>query len=71
MAATRRLTGLSHRQLRYYDQRGLVVPARSGGRHRLYTDGDIQRLLGVRRLLAAGLTVAAAARRLDQEPSPS
>lgn len=67
MAATRRLTGLSNRQLRYYDQRGLVIPARSSGGHRLYTPGDITRLHMVRQLLAAGLTVADVAQRLSED----
>lgn len=70
MAATRRLTGLSNRQLRYYDGRGLVVPARSSGGHRLYAASDIHRLLMVRRLLAEGLTVAEVAERLAEDRPP-
>jgi MerR family glutamine synthetase transcriptional repressor len=58
MAGVRRLTGLSNRQLRYYDQRGLVVPLRSSGGHRLYTPKDVRRLLEVHDLIRQGMKVA-------------
>ena len=57
MAAVRALTVLTDRQLRYYDHRGLVVPRRSAGGHRLFTDADVERLRQVRDLLRAGLGV--------------
>lgn len=68
MAGARRLTGLTNRQLRYYDRCGLVVPLRSSGNHRLYRPEDIERLLLVRDLLRSGLRVAEAARRLPPPP---
>lgn len=79
MAATRALTGLTDRQLRYYDQLGLVVPARSRGRHRLYSAGDIRRLLAVRRMrqggmamrdIAAAIDLTARAHGAGRTPSP-
>ena len=68
MAAVRALTGLSDRQLRYYDQQGLVVPRRSPGGHRLYTAAEVDRLLRVRELLSAGLTVRQVAALLMPAP---
>lgn len=65
MGEIRRLTGLTDRQIRYYDQHGLVTPTRSAGRHRLFTPDDVARLLVIKPLLARGLTVADVARRLS------
>ncbi len=38
------LTGLSKRQIRYYDQIGLVEPARNKGKQRLYSINDLEKL---------------------------
>ncbi len=44
-------TELSLRTIRYYEEVGLVPPsARSQGGFRLYTDGDVERLLLVKRM---------------------
>lgn len=44
-------TGLSLRTIRYYEEIDLVVPsARSQGGFRLYTDGDVERLLLAKRM---------------------
>lgn len=43
-----RLTGLTHRMLRHYEEQGLVVPSgRSEGGHRLYSASDLERLMKV------------------------
>lgn len=52
------LTGLSARQVRYYETRNLVSPARNGGNRRLYSLNDIDRLLDIKDLLAEGNTIA-------------
>lgn len=67
IAAVRRLTGLSERQIRYYDEKGLVVPERTPGGHRLYTPAHVERLRAVRRLIEEGLSVEEVRQRLDQE----
>lgn len=48
------LTGLTERQIRYYDTRGLVSPKRTAGRQRLYSQRDIEDLATVARLVATG-----------------
>ncbi|MCG0239943.1 MAG: MerR family transcriptional regulator [Firmicutes bacterium] len=53
-----RLTGLTSRQLRYWESQGLVKPARTKGRQRLYSEADIARLKEIKRLLAEGMTLA-------------
>lgn len=70
MAAVRCRTGLSARQIRYYDQQGIVVPGRSRGGHRLYTEAQVARLLAVKALLASGRNLAAVARELDPPAPP-
>jgi MerR family transcriptional regulator/heat shock protein HspR len=39
-----RMVGLHAQTLRYYERVGLVLPSRSGGRQRLYSMEDIDRL---------------------------
>ncbi|MGH3585634.1 MAG: MerR family transcriptional regulator [Pseudonocardia sp.] len=50
-----RLTGVSARSLRYYEEQGLRHSTRSGGGQRHYTATDIARVEIIRRLLDAGL----------------
>lgn len=54
------LTGFSPRQLRYYESMGLISPARSSGRHRLYAPAELDRLLALKALLAEGMTLLGA-----------
>jgi MerR family copper efflux transcriptional regulator len=44
-------TGWSPRMLRYLEQSGLVIPARSRARYRLYGPAELQRLRTLRELL--------------------
>ncbi|MFD2008460.1 MerR family transcriptional regulator [Streptomyces narbonensis] len=51
-------TELSLRTIRHYEESGLVVPsARSQGGFRLYTDGDVARLMVIRRMKPLGFTL--------------
>lgn len=45
-----RLVGVHEQTLRYYERAGLVSPARSSGRIRLYSIQDLERVRQVRRL---------------------
>lgn len=45
-------TGWSARMLRYVEQEGLVSPARSAGRYRIYGAPELQRLRTLKELLA-------------------
>lgn len=67
MSVAAELTGLTPRQIRYYDQRGLVSPHRTPGGHRLFSGRDLERLLAVKRLLGQGYTLREI-RRLMEEP---
>ncbi|MBC7277177.1 MerR family transcriptional regulator [Nocardioides sp.] len=53
--------------LRVYERRGLVDPARTSGGTRLYSLADVERLIRIRDLLAEGLNLAGVARVLALE----
>ena len=53
--------------LRVYERHGLVDPDRTAGGTRRYSQDDIERLLRIRGLLAAGLNLAGVARVLELE----
>lgn len=61
------MVSMEIQNLRVYDRRGLVAPARSAGGTRLYSRDDIERLHRVRELLADGLNLAGIRRVLDLE----
>ena len=48
--------GVSTRALRYYEEMGLLVPARSAGGHRSYGSDAVERVRWIQRLFAAGLS---------------
>ena len=61
-----RHAGLSVRTLHHWDERGLVVPSgRSASDYRLYSPGDLRRLLQVQHLKSLGLSLDEVAAALD------
>ena len=61
------MTSLQIQNLRVYERRGLLEPARSDGGTRLYSRADIETLHRIRDLLAEGLNLAGIARVLELE----
>lgn len=66
------LTELSARQIRYYEEHGLVSPARTEGNRRLFSLNDIDRLLEIKDLIDQGVNLAGikqifAARQADKK----
>lgn len=53
-----KLTDLSARQIRYYEEHQLVVPQRTDGNHRMYSLNDVDRLLEIKDLLHDGFNIA-------------
>ncbi len=45
-----RLVGLHAQTLRYYERVGLIEPSRSGGKQRLYSNDDIEKLRRIKSL---------------------
>ncbi|GJM81718.1 hypothetical protein HMSSN139_42140 [Paenibacillus sp. HMSSN-139] len=44
-----KLTDLTARQIRYYEQHELIVPARTSGNQRMFSLNDVERLLEIKR----------------------
>lgn len=57
MGVAERLTGLTARQIRYWEQHGLLAPNRTKGRQRLYAESDIVKMKEIKRLVADGMTM--------------
>ena len=56
-----RMVGMHAQTLRYYERMGILRPARSRGRIRLYSQADIERLRYIQRLIAdLGVNLAGA-----------
>lgn len=53
-----KLTDLTARQIRYYEEQKLVVPLRNEGNRRMYSLNDIDKLLEVKDYLAEGINMA-------------
>ncbi|MDN6640195.1 MAG: MerR family transcriptional regulator [Tetragenococcus sp.] len=53
-----KLTDLSARQIRYYEEQSLIYPERSEGNRRLYSLNDIDVLLEIKDYLSDGLNMA-------------
>jgi len=59
------LTGLHPQTLRIYERKALVMPSRSAGNTRLYSEEDIERLKLVCELTSPGLHLAGVRRILE------
>ena len=61
------LTDLTARQIRYYEEKDLVMPLRSKTNRRLFSLNDIDRLLEIKDFLMEGLSIEAIKRYYHQE----
>ena len=57
MGVAERLTGLTARQIRYWEHHGLLVPDRTKGGQRMYSEADILKLKEIKRLMGEGMTL--------------
>jgi len=58
MGTVMSLTGLSARQVRYYEEQKLIFPERNAGNRRMYSLNDIDRLFEIADLIAEGNNIA-------------
>lgn len=58
MNVVMKLTDLTARQIRYYEEQKLILPNRSEGNRRLFSLNDIDRLLEIKDLIDKGLNIA-------------
>jgi MerR family glutamine synthetase transcriptional repressor len=63
-------TGLTERRIRYYESLELLSPRRSEGNQRLYSQQDVERLLEIKSLLEAGVSLKAVKSRLSNDAPP-
>ncbi len=53
-----KLTDLTARQIRYYEQHELIQPARTDGNQRLFSFNDVERLMEIKSLIGKGVNIA-------------
>lgn len=70
IGSVEKLTGLTARQIRYYESKGLVEPARTEGNQRLYSQAQVERLLTVKRLMAEGYNLKSIKEYFASEEQP-
>jgi MerR family transcriptional regulator/heat shock protein HspR len=71
MSVAVQLTGVPAATLRLYEDRGLLTPARTGGRTRRYSPSDIARIHRIAELSAAGINLAGIGLILDLQDHAS
>lgn len=54
----KKLTSLSARQIRYYEEHRLIQPVRTEGNQRLFSFEDVDRLLEIKALIDQGVNIA-------------
>jgi len=57
MKEVKERTGLSSRQIRYYDEQDLIFPGRTKGNQRIFSENDIQRMLKIKKFISTGYTI--------------
>ena len=65
------LTGLTARQIRYYEEQQLVQPARTEGKQRMFSLDDIDILLEIKDLLKTGVNIAGIKQIFEMKNSPT
>ncbi|GAB6098729.1 hypothetical protein JCM16358_06080 [Halanaerocella petrolearia] len=65
MGLTKKMTGLTARQIRYYEEENLINPARTKGNQRLFSKHDVKKLNKIKELLNKGLNIAGILRKLE------
>jgi MerR family glutamine synthetase transcriptional repressor len=52
------MTNLSARQIRYYEEQGLIKPSRNDGNQRMFSLNDIERFIEIKTLIQQGVNIA-------------
>ncbi|MCO7174791.1 MerR family transcriptional regulator [Sporolactobacillus kofuensis] len=68
MGIVQKLTGLTARQIRYYEENDLIRPERTAGNRRVFSFNDVDRLLDIKSLLDEGVNLAGIRRELSEKP---
>ena len=70
MNTVMQLTGLTARQIRYYEEQELVQPARTEGKQRMFSLDDIDLLLEIKDLLKSGVNIAGIKQIFEMKKNP-
>lgn len=65
------LTGLTARQIRYYEEHELVQPARTEGKQRMFSLDDIDILLEIKDMLSTGVNIAGIKQIFEMKNNPT
>lgn len=57
MGVVQKLTGLTGRQIRYYEEQGLISPHRTKGNRRMYSAAEVSVLLRIKHLREQGYNI--------------
>lgn len=68
MGIVQKLTGLTARQIRYYEENELIHPERTSGNRRVFSFNDVDRLLDIKSLLDEGVNLAGIRKVLSEKP---
>lgn len=66
-----KLTDLTARQIRYYEEQGLIQPQRTDTNRRMYSLNDVDLLLDIKDYLGEGLNITAIRRIYTEKANPS
>ena len=62
-----KLTDLTARQIRYYEDQQLITPDRTEGNRRMFSLNDMDRLLEIKDYLSEGLNIAGIKKRIAEK----
>lgn len=62
------ITHLTPRQIRYYEQHGLIKPSRTSGKQRLFSFNEIEQLIQIKELIEKGINIAGVKEMLQENP---
>ena len=65
------LTELTARQIRYYEEHGLIEPHRTEGNRRMFSLNDVDKLLEIKDMLEQGVNMAGIKKVMDMRNDPS
>ncbi|WP_078429656.1 MerR family transcriptional regulator [Alkalihalobacterium alkalinitrilicum] len=58
ISVVKEMTQLTARQIRYYEEQGLIKPARNEGNQRIFSLNDIDRFIEIKSLIDQGVNIA-------------
>lgn len=62
------ITDLTPRQVRYYEQQGLINPTRTTGKQRLFSFQEVEQLFQIKELIEKGVNIAGIKEMLPKKP---